>query len=88
MPVEVFSDPGSMTSERSGEPLADTTWDWTLEQAGVRLPTGLPGLADEHVAVRVRGAGMAAPSALELAATPIEPYLDGREALLAASASR
>lgn len=88
MLVEVFTHPASMTSERSGTPLTGTRWDWTLEQAGVLLSTGLPGLADEDVAVRVRGAGMAEPSALELAATRIEPYLDGREVLLAAHPSR
>lgn len=88
MLVEVFSDPASMSGERSGTPLTGTKWDWTLEQAGVLLPTGLPGLADEETTVRVRGAGMAEPSALELAATPIERYLDGREALLTTYPSR
>ncbi|MEJ5913170.1 hypothetical protein [Pseudokineococcus sp. 1T1Z-3] len=88
MLVEVFSDPASMRSERSGTPLTDTSWDWTLEQAGVLLPVGLPGVADEDVSVRVQGAGTGEPPALELAATSIEPYLDGREALLAAHLSR
>lgn len=82
MLVEVFSNPASMRGEGSGTPLTGVRWDWTRDVTSVGLPTGVPGVADEDVAVRVRGAGLPEPATLELNPSPIEPYLDGRHALL------